>query len=166
MSGMLQKGERAPAIDLEDLDGRRRSPLEGAAGSARSLLVFVKDECPTCRYTLPFLERVHRGLEGSGARIWGISQDDRGRSRAFAASTGVTFPLLLDAKGYAVSRAYGIEIVPSLFVLDHEGVIERSIAGFRRSAIEEIATDLAAAAGIPAPRVFREGEQILETKPG
>jgi peroxiredoxin len=166
MSRMLQKGQPAPAIDLLDLDGRRRRPLEERAGGSRSLLVIVKDDCPTCRYTLPFLERLHAALGGAGSGIFAISQDERTRSRAFAAATGVTFPMLLDTPDYAVSRAFGIEIVPSIFVIDPRGAIERSMFGFRKAAIVETAADLAASKGIVPPPVFREGEEVLEIKPG
>ena len=76
MSGMLQTGERAPEIELRDLAGKVLRPLapeRGRRGSA--LVIFFKDDCPTCRYSLPFVERMKQRLGPKGERIFGVSQD-------------------------------------------------------------------------------------------
>jgi len=74
--------------------------------------------------------------------------------------------VVLDDRDYAVSRAYGLSNVPSIFLVDADGIIRRSIAGFSRSALEGMASDLAASIGVAASPIFEEGEQVLETKPG
>jgi len=164
---MLQTGERAPEIDLRDLSGRSLRPLSPERGrKGHALVIFFKDECPTCRYTLPFVERIQQRLGSKGDRIFGVSQDGGERTRAFLESTGATFPVVLDDPEYAVSRAYGLSNVPSIFLVDADGIIRRSIAGFSRSALEGMASDLAASIGVPPTPIFSEGEQVLETKPG
>lgn len=167
MRGMLQAGERAPKIELLDLDGKARRPLDSGGGARGSvLLVFYKDTCPTCRYTLPFVERAHRELGPRGARIIAVSQDGAERSRAFASELGISFPILVDDPAYEASRAYGLQIVPSLFLVSADGAVRSALAGFSRGVLAGMAADLAGSIGAAAPVVFPEGEPVLETKPG
>ncbi len=79
------------------------------------------------------------------SRSSAISQDDRRNTEAFLNEYGVTFPTLLDdPNGYAVSNAYGLTNVPTVFLIGQDGEIEslecrmgeersrrRSIGGWR-----------------------------------
>ncbi len=167
MSGALQAGTRAPEFELGDPDGRRHRPLERGEGARGDvLLAFFKDDCPTSRYTLPFLGRIHRALAGRGVRMFGVSQDGSETARACAGAAGIEFPVLLDDGDYRVSRAYGLTTVPSLFLIGGEGRVRRALAGFHRKEIEAFARDLAEGLGAPPPEVFLEGEQVAESRPG
>jgi peroxiredoxin len=167
MTGAIRPGARAPEIELMDLDGRVRRPLTPEPGAAGPLLlVFFKDDCPTSLYTLPFVQRIHRAIAARGARIFGVSQDDPEPARKLARAIGIEFPVLLDGPGFAVSKEYGLTTVPTCFVVGREGEVRRTLAGFRRKDIEEIARDLAEGVGAPAPDVFPAGEKVLESKPG
>ncbi len=80
-------------------------------------------------------------LAANGAiQVIGISQDDGGATRGFMQRFGVTFPTLLDlsSEDYPASNAYGITSVPSLFLLERDGAIERSFNGFSKRDFEEI----------------------------
>ncbi len=161
----LALGAQAPRFALRDLEGRTRRPLDEAAGRP-VLLVFVKDDCPTCRFAMPFLERLHAALEYAGVRVYGIAQDDRDRAAAFARETGARFPILIDGGPLEVSRAFGLQTVPSLFLVGGDGRVERYQPGFHRKNYESIAAELAAGAGSQAPEIFRPGEPIPEVRPG
>jgi len=162
---MLGAGERVGEFEIPDLEGRRVRPLEWA-GDGRLLIAVVKDDCPTCRLTLPYLERVHRRLGGGTPRIVSVSQDDPDRSRSFAAEMGLTFPVVVDAPGYAVSGLFGIEFVPSLFIVDRHGLVHRALTGFLKAGIEDLASDLAASMNAPRFRVFDDADQVPILKPG
>lgn len=167
MTALIEAGARAPGIELPDASGARRRPLSPAPGDrGPALLVFFKDTCPTCRYALPFVERIHEGLAPAGARVVGISQDDAVRTQAIAKELGLTFPILLDNEGYAASKAYGVSVVPTFVVVDEAGAVRRSTFGFRKTDLEQFARDLASGIGAPPPAVYRPGEQVLESKPG
>ena len=73
------------------------------------LLAFFKVSCPTCQFTFPFLERLYQQLREQGVQIWGIVQDKAQDGARFAATFGVTFPILIDDSPYKVSRAYGLD---------------------------------------------------------
>ena len=73
-------------------------------------------------------------FEAAGAQPLGISVDSREKNKRFAASLGVTFPILSD-ESKAVSRTYDV-LIPVIrwanrvtFVVDKEGVIREVIKG-------------------------------------
>ena len=134
---LVAAGAKAPPFRLSSLDGSARS-LEDILAGGPALLAFFKISCPVCQLTAPYLER----LSANNARlqIIGISQDDAGATRGFANRFGLTFPTLLDSSedNYPASNAYGITSVPTMFVIEPDGTISRSFAGFSKRDFEEL----------------------------
>ncbi len=91
----------------------------------------------------------------------GISQDDAVATLGFAKRFELTFPTLLDssAEDYPASNAYGITSVPSLFVIEPDGTVSRSFAGFSKRDFEE----LGARAGVSP---FGPDDHVPEWKAG
>lgn len=164
---VLAAGSVAPAFELGGTDGRPYS-LAGALDRAPVLATFFKVGCPTCQFTLPFLERLFQQFRTNGAQVWGISQDNAADSRHFAASFGITFPILIDEKPYKTSRVYSLEYVPSVFLIGGDGRILISSDGFSKSDL--LAIDASLARQFPDTNsravLFRPGERIPEYKPG
>jgi peroxiredoxin len=136
----VKAGVQAPDFTLPDLTGRPQT-LSALLASGDVLIAFFKVSCPTCQYTFPFLERLHKQSEARRLRVYGISQDDRQKSAKFAQQFGVSFPILLDSEeeDYTVSNAYGITHVPSLFLIDSGGRIVLTSVGFCKADLEEMA---------------------------
>lgn len=158
----LEPGAVAPDFQLQALDGAVCSLTEILARGP-ALLAFFKVSCPICQYTLPFLERIHEAA-GKGTaplQIVGISQDEAASTREFQQEFGVTFPTLLDdsGKNYPVSNAFGIDTVPSLFLVEPDGKVSLSGAGFARGDLEAIGQRAGATPFVPGERVpdFRPG---------
>ena len=161
----LDAGTAAPPFTMKDADGKSYS-LPEALRQGPVLLAFFKVSCPVCQFTFPFLERLHQAVKGSSAvRLWGVSQNDAGDTRAFAQEYGLTFPLLLDEDGYPVSNGYGLTNVPTLFLVQPDGAIQISSVGFSRKDIEEAAEEFGKLTG-QTIRVFLPGESIPDSKPG
>lgn len=161
----LSAGSQAPVFTLKDLEGKNRS-LEEALKKGPVLLAFFKESCPTCQFTFPFLVRLHQGIEdGNRVQVWGISQNGAGDTRAFARELGIRFPLLLDEDGYAVSNAYGITNVPTLFLVEPNGSVRLSGMGFSRRDLDTAAAAFSRRQSQPIT-VFRPGEAIPDYKPG
>jgi peroxiredoxin len=110
-----------------------------------ALLVFFETDCPTCRLTIPYLNR----LVGN-VRVIGISQDPEGATEAFVESLRVRFPVFVD-RGWTVSRAYNPETVPALYAVDAEGRIVRATVGFDKSELNAMAAALGHAEPIADP---------------
>ena len=148
---------KAPDFDLGSLSGERTS-LGGLLSSGPVVLSFFKVTCPTCQLTFPFLERLHLGGK---ARIVAISQDDAEATRAFNQRFGVTFNTLLDLReeGYRVSNAYRITDVPTLVVVEADGSVSQTVAGFDKAALESLA-------GRFSTPVFRPDDRVPVFRPG
>lgn len=133
---LVAAGAQAPRFRLAGLDGSTQTLQDILAGGP-ALLVFYKISCPVCQLTAPYLERL---AANHSLQVIGISQDDAGATRGFVQRFGLTFPMLLDlsSEGYPASNAFGISSVPSLFLLERDGTIARSISGFSKRDFEEI----------------------------
>jgi len=161
----LAAGAQAPAFALKDGDGKSY-PLGEALKQGPVLLAFFKVSCPVCQLAFPFLERIHQAVKGkTNVRLWGISQDDAGDTRAYAREYGCTFPLLLDEGGYQVSNAYGLTNVPTLFLVKPDGAIQLTSVGFDRKDIEAAGSEFGKLTG-QSLRVFQPSDQVPDFKPG
>ena len=158
-------GRLAPPFELNTMEGETFS-LESLLAKGPVLGAFFKVSCPTCQYTFPFLERLYSQLRANGALVVGISQDSPRDSQKFATQFGVTFPVLIDREPYAVSRKYGVEFVPTLFLITPDGQVEASGDGFSKSDLLTIQGSLARHFGVTPPALFQPGEKVPEYKPG
>lgn len=154
---LLNPGTPAPGFRLSKVGGGEVSLAE-LTSIERVLLVFFKVTCPVCQLAMPFLER----LSGSGnLPVYGISQNDASDTLEFLDYFGVTFPVLLDSEdeGYPASDAYGISSVPTMFLVQADGTIERVIEGWNRVDM----VGLGEAAGMT---LFRPDENVPAWKAG
>ena len=149
---MLSAGVGAPDFDLPDLTGLS-TRLSSMRRDAPLLVVFFKVSCPTCQLAMPFLDRL-------GDRMLAISQDGAQATQAFRERFALSGRVLLDPPGsYPASNAYRITNVPSLFLIEPDGIISHASHGFDRREYEELAKRLGVA-------LFRDGERPPDFKPG
>ena len=154
---ILDPGSPAPGFRLSRLEGGQATLAEWIA-RGRVLVVFFKVTCPVCQLTLPFLERIHASAK---LAICGISQNDGADTREFNSAFGVSFPVLLDAEDedFPVSNAYGISSVPSMFLVEPDGVISRVIEGWNR-------IDMEALGAVAGMALFRPEDNVPAWKAG
>ncbi len=154
---ILSSGMHAPNFELKDLAGGSESLLQ-ILERGPALLAFYKVSCPVCQMTFPFLERL---ANNDAVQVIGISQDNSKATGEFNARFGVTFLTLLDeaGEGYAVSNAFGIGSVPTIFVVETDGTISKSFAGFSKDDFEEIGRRVNVQA-------FRQDESVPRFKAG
>jgi len=162
---VLKAGKSAPLFGLSAIDGKKYSLQEGLKHGP-VLAAFFKVTCPTCQYAFPFLERLYQQLRLSGVRIWGISQDGVRDSQRFAREYSVTFPILIDDYPYQISREYGLEYVPSIFLIAPDGSIAVQSEGFLKRDLLEIQRSLAQTLSVSVGALFQPSEKVPEYKPG
>jgi peroxiredoxin len=152
---VLDAGRIAPEFALKDITGERRH-LRDYLKQGAVLTVFFKISCPTCQLTLPFLDR----LQGA-VRVIGISQDDAESTKEFLDYFRIGFPVLIDPakESYAVSNAYRITNVPSMFLIGQDGRISWALHGFHKSELASLAEGW----GV---QLFRADEKVPLMKPG
>lgn len=162
----LTSGTKAPEFSLKALDGKR-FVLSDELSSGPVVLAFFKVSCPTCQYTFPFLDRLHRIYGSKNVKLVGISQNDAKDTAAFAKQFGVTFPILLDdTESYPVSNAYGLTNVPTIFWVAQDGEIEISSVGWVKSDFETIARKMAEAEQTAPVPIFKAGEDVRDFRAG
>lgn len=156
---MLGAGESAPDFQLRDLTGQTVS-LKEALTRGPLLLGFFKVDCPVCQLAFPFLERLHRSGNGT-VQFYGVSQDGVRATQSFNREYGVTFPTLLDEadRGYPVSNAFGISVVPTVFVIEPDGKIGWVMESFVKKDLEALGARLGTA-------TFQPGERVPDYRPG
>ena len=119
MTGVPQEGMPAPDFELRDLSGKsvRLSELSGRP----AVIVFWADWCADCKRIVPELNRMH--LEG--VPVIGVNlMEDRARVLNAVEDLPIRYPVVLDTDG-EVGRAYGVEALPNIFMIDADGKVAR-----------------------------------------
>src|ERR1700694_4666787 len=162
----LAAGTEAPDFELKAMDGKKFS-LQEELARGPVVLAFFKVSCPTCQYAFPFLERLYKAYGDKKVTIVGISQNDQRDTAAFLKEYAVTFRTLLDdPNGYAVSNAYGLTNVPTLFLIGQDGQLEVTSVGWVKPDVEDINRKLAAAQQTPPLSIFKPGEDVRDFRAG
>jgi peroxiredoxin len=115
--------------------------------------------------TFPYVERLSQAYSRKGLTVWGISQDPLDDSLAFARDYGATFPILLDTT-WDVSDAYGLDTVPTLFLLDDAGKIIFTSVSFFKDELNQIARLVAQRLGLETIIVAPPDDGEPAFKPG
>ena len=117
----------ATVFSLRDQQGTEVS----VPGERPTLLVFLKEDCPTCRQALPALRAAAASCDAAaGVRVLGVGQTAAGNAQ-LVASGGVDF-MLLDDSTLGVSYANDVEIVPTLLHIAADGRVLERLEGFVR----------------------------------
>lgn len=157
-------GSKAPNFSVKGLDGKEYS-LQELLKQGPVIAAFFKVSCPVCQFTFPFLERMYKQYGGDGVTFLGISQDDGRSTKDFARQYGITFPIAMDEKGYAASNAYGLTMVPTIFLID-DGTVKVSSTGFDKYDLEKIASALADRKKMARAPLFQPNESVPVQRPG
>ena len=131
MSAIVQAAPvvNAPAPDfaLRAFDGAnyRLSEYRGDV----VMLVFWGTWCGDCRAGVGEVERLWRTYSAAGLMVVGVNLDEREEAAiAFTRAVGTTFPVVRDStKG--VSRAFRIDALPTVVLLDRDGRVRFVAAG-------------------------------------
>jgi peroxiredoxin len=87
------------------------------------VLSFWSSRCSTCAGQLAALNRFYGTYRSSGLVVLAVSvDDDPQRAHDYARAHATAFPLLFDP-AKSVSRAYGIERLPTTVLIDRSGVV-------------------------------------------
>ncbi len=118
---------RAPDFTLAALEG---DPITLADLQGKALVLnFWATWCQPCRTEMPALERVWNDYREQDLIILAVSlQESSQRVSAFIQEIGLTLPVLLDDTGQ-VFQSYQVQLYPTTFFIDREGIIRDLIYG-------------------------------------
>jgi peroxiredoxin len=117
--GLALPSATAGPVSLRDL-------IEGGP----ALLLFVSEECPTSALTLRRLAPVVPALAGAGVSVAAVFADPLDVAARTARRAGFAATVLSEPSPYEVSRAYGLETVPTAVLVDSSGAERGRVVGW------------------------------------
>lgn len=123
----LEKGELAPDFELESIDGEKVK-LSDFRGE-KVMLNFWATWCPPCRAEMPDMQKLHENKEVTILAVDLLGQESGiDPVEEFLEDYGITFNVLLD-DDLTVAETYGIQPIPTTYMIDTEGVIQNMAFG-------------------------------------
>jgi peroxiredoxin len=125
----IRQGNIAPNFELMNLE-EKPVKLSDFAGK-KVILNFWATWCPPCRVEMPQMVKFYQNNE-KDAVILAINlthtEKNQSNVRAFVEDFGLTFPVVMDAKG-DVSDTYQIIAYPTSYFIDSQGIIQEVFQG-------------------------------------
>jgi thiol-disulfide isomerase/thioredoxin len=148
---VIAVGDAAPLVPGGGLEG---GPLA---------LVFYKVTCPVCQMAAPKIDALARSYPG---RVLGVGQDPPDELERFGREFRMDIPAVTDLPPYDVSNAYGIETVPTLFVIDGTGVVADAVVSWDRTGYNRASARLAELLGVEPVTVSDSSDGLPPFRPG
>jgi peroxiredoxin len=117
-------GKPAPDFQLQSTDGRTVS-LADFRGKKKVVVSFWASWCGPCRMEMPTLRDFYRKhhIGDADFEFLAVSiDDDRADAEKAATEEKLPFPVLLDTR-HKTSDAYGVHAIPTLVVIDKNGMV-------------------------------------------
>jgi cytochrome c biogenesis protein CcmG, thiol:disulfide interchange protein DsbE len=123
-------GKPAPDFALQVLNGKPgdRIQLSNFKGNA-VVLSFWASWCGPCQMEAPALDRLSRRMRDRNIAVVGISTNDQpSQAIAFIRSKNLSYTFAHDAS-HAVAESYGVESLPTLVIVDRNGLVSAVRSG-------------------------------------
>jgi peroxiredoxin len=129
-------GKSAPAFTLQDLNGKNVS-LADFRGKV-VILDFWATWCPPCVQEIPHFIELYEQYKDKGFAMLGISLDQEGISvvKSFAQKVKINYPIMM-TDGQVHNAYGGITSIPTTFIIDPAGNIQKKYVGYNDKAVFE-----------------------------
>jgi peroxiredoxin/outer membrane lipoprotein-sorting protein len=119
-------GASTADFTLKDVDGQqvRLSDFKGKT----VVLTFWATWCPPCKEELPALQKILE--DRKDVAVLAVDDENRGAVRDFLKEKQYSFTVLLDHKRTLFKR-FGVHFIPTVFVINGQGLIIREIIGWK-----------------------------------
>jgi len=126
----LEPGDKAPQFSAPALDGVGVVALSDYRGKI-VYVDFWASWCPPCLVSFPLLDELRQQFSSAEFQILAVNVDrEPERGRDFLERVSVGFPSASDPDGVLPQR-FGLETMPSSYLIDQKGVIRHVQHGFR-----------------------------------
>lgn len=153
----VKEGAPAPEINLKDLEGKSFS-LSSFKGKMIVLVVFWDSSQAKAKQSLEQLQKIYGDLKPKGLEILAVAADARNATqiKEFKTTAGLAFPVLLDEQKAAYSD-YGVVAMPSVALIDKDGIVKYTYSGFRHDFSDSVKGEAEVVLGLKT-REQREAE--------
>ncbi|MBA4285210.1 MAG: thiol:disulfide interchange protein [Xanthomonadaceae bacterium] len=145
----LEAGQPAPAFILPTADGKTVS-----LAALRGHYVYVDfwaSWCGPCKQSFPWMKALQAKLGGPHFEVVAINVDEQqADARRFLGDAPAGFTVLFDARG-ATPAAYGVEGMPTSFLVDPDGKVVLVHQSFKDSERDALAQKIAVLVGGAQP---------------
>ncbi len=155
-----QVGRLIPGQKLTDTDGK--SAQIGGKKSRPTLLYFIQNGCPCCKAAKPFADRFQT-YYGDVADVFGVIDSAAGEARKWSETVSAQFRVIPDASRKII-RSFGVTNGTSMILLDQNGKITDSFAGYSVSTLTALNRRITKLAGIAErPYLYRPAPTVETT---
>lgn len=124
---VLQVGDTAPDFVLIDMNGERHK-LSDYRGQG-VFLNFWGTWCKPCEREFPLMDKQYKKVKDNGLQILAVNIGESDfKVQKYIDRKGLSFPVLID-KNKSVMETYNINPLPTTFLVNPEGKIEKIITG-------------------------------------
>ncbi len=120
----------APEIVARDLNDQQIRLADGQIQAKPTLLYFFADWCPICKIQHPVISAINEDFDVLGVAM---QSGDRANIIKYIKAQGIEFNVINDATG-EISKSYGVNGVPAVFIIDEAGQIKFSTRGYATEA--------------------------------
>ncbi len=125
--GQLKAGDKAPDFSLVDMNGNKHRLSEYKGKGV--FLNFWGTWCDPCKREMPFMDNQYKKFKDQGVEVLAVNVgESQFLINNFIKRYGLTFPVVVD-KNKDVQTAYGIDPLPTTFLINPKGEIVDIIKG-------------------------------------
>lgn len=129
---MLANDSMAPEFELADQDGRRHTLKSLLKDGPLILYFYPADFTPGCTREACSFRDLHQELLAARLRVVGVSPQDAGSHKRFAARHGLNFTLLADPdktaiKAYDLDGPLGFGVRRGTYLISKDGRVKDSV---------------------------------------
>jgi peroxiredoxin len=134
----LEPGDKAPPFVNLDLS-KHHVLSKHYLGQGWVILDFFATDCEGCKKEFPLIEKLYRDFSDRGLQVIVFATDPEGAEVVGSFFQNKPTPLTVLLDHYRVTvKKYGVEEIPSLFLIDPEGFIVFKEVGYREDLYEVI----------------------------
>ena len=140
-AGAIQVGDKAPAVVGPALG----KPGKVSLAEMRGKVVYVDfwaSWCTPCAQALPVLDGFRKEFGAEGFDVFAVNVDQNPKQgKVFLSRRPVGYESLSDPEGKYPSL-FGVETMPTSYLIDRKGVVRYVHRGFRKQDVEELRREI------------------------